>query len=117
MICLHLPIVLRAHLPAQRTEASCTSAIEAARDVVADIGQAAARSGGLQHLAKCSLKNPERDAHQLLTKKLSLSIPVPISYLDTKDGGQVPLLKLSDWFQIFLGPLVLSYTDWTSPPE
>ena len=52
---------------------------------------------GLTEFSKCDTKNPERDTHRLLTKKFSLSLPVPISYLKTDSGLQVPLLKLRDW--------------------
>ena len=81
-------------------EASCVSAIEAARDVVADIGQeAASASSGLTDLAGCGITNSERDCQRVFAKKYSLSVPIPFSYLKTESGQEIPLLKLRHWVE------------------
>ncbi|CAK9049131.1 Uncharacterized protein SCF082_LOCUS27263, partial [Durusdinium trenchii] len=80
--------------------ASCVSAIEAARDVVADIGQeAASASSGLTDLAGCGITNSERDCQRVFAKKYSLSVPIPFSYLKTESGQEIPLLKLRHWVE------------------
>jgi hypothetical protein len=85
-------------------EASCRSAVDAARNVVADIGLASASSsGGLTELARCTDQNSERDCHRLITKKYALSLPVEKSVLETKDESRnIPVLKLTSWAQFLV---------------
>ncbi|CAE7388848.1 unnamed protein product [Symbiodinium sp. CCMP2592] len=76
--------------------------VRTARNVLSDIGpQAAASSKGLKRLAECSLSNAERDAQTLLSKKMKLSLPIP---LETLGQGKLnfPVLRLRSWAQFLL---------------
>lgn len=82
-------------------EASCTSAIDAARDFVADVGEGiAARSGGLVAIANCNTSNPERDCQRILINKFGLALDVEKSFL--KDKPEIPILRIRSWFSFFL---------------
>ena len=85
-------------------EAACSSAIRVARNIVRDVGEsAAARSGGLVQLARCNEGHGERDTHILLSKKLRLSLPIPITFVQTADPDlKIPTLRIRDWFQHFV---------------
>ena len=80
----------------------CKSVVRTARNVVADIGPEAARSsGGLKRFAECSLSNAERDTGRLLSKKMKLSLPIPLR--DLGEGKlKLPVLRLRDWAQFLL---------------
>ena len=96
-------------------EASCSSAVRVARDLVSDVGEAvAARSGGLLELARSSINNAERDSRKVLVKRCRLSLEpyVPLSELkcgpteadgvatedlDAVPGGQ-EIVPHSVWF-------------------
>ena len=80
-------------------EASYRSAIQTARDVVADIGmEAASASGGLVELASLSESKSERDGVRLLQSKAGLSLPIPLTMLGEGDLA-FPILRLRDWGQ------------------
>ena len=92
------PLQSTCHEPA---EASCVSAIAAARDFVSDVGERAAlRSGGLVQVARCSEKNPERDCQRLLINRFGLALKVRKTHLGSLE--HIPVLKIQDWFQFFL---------------
>ena len=80
-------------------EASCRSAIDAARNIVADLGPTAvARSGGLTELAKCSDTNSERGCKSIMVKKFRLALPIQRSYLKTDDPSlRIPVLPMTSW--------------------
>ena len=79
-------------------KASCTSAIAAARDFVADVGAKAAQtSGGLLDIARCSSANPERDCRRVLVNKDELSLGVKRSQLGK--FPHIPILRIRDWFE------------------
>ena len=81
-------------------EASCTSVIAAAQDVVSDIGpQAASKSGGLVDISKCSMNNPERDCQRVLVNKFGLALPVQKTKLGSDD--KIPMLRIQHWFEFF----------------
>ena len=76
--------------------------VKTARHIVEDIGpEAASSSKGLKRLAECSLSNAERDTHTLLSKRMKLSLPIP---LKTLGEGKLdfPVLRLRDWAQFLL---------------
>lgn len=82
------------------SEASCSSALQTARDIVKDVGETAARkSGGLLDLAKYqNNNNSERDARRVLVNRLKLSLPIPISFLKTGESNNtVPWFRVRDW--------------------
>ena len=84
-------------------EAPCAGIVRAARNFVADVGEAAASaSTGLVDLASRSEENAERDCHRLLVNRYKLSLPIPVSRLDTHDDLRVPVLKLRDWAEYIL---------------
>ena len=71
-----------------------------ARDVVSDIGEAAASSsGGLRALASLDERHAERDSHRLMANQLKLSLPVPVSCLK---GTAFPTLRLRDWMDFVI---------------
>ena len=80
-------------------EASCRSAIDAARNIVADLGPSAvARSGGLTELARCKDTNSERDCNRIMVKKYRLALPIQKTYLKTEDPSlKIPILPMSSW--------------------
>ncbi|CAK9055791.1 Uncharacterized protein SCF082_LOCUS30127 [Durusdinium trenchii] len=84
--------------------ASCAAAISTAREIVADIGEAAAsRSGGLLEIARCHETHTERDTHRVLVKKLRLALDIKRSRLATTGPDvSIPLLRLRDWFAFLL---------------
>ncbi|CAE7212401.1 unnamed protein product [Symbiodinium sp. CCMP2592] len=84
-------------------QAACSSAVRTARNVVRDFGDAAASSGGLIQLSKCSDTNAERDTHRLLTKRLHLSLEtyVPLRSV-TQNGNKLTILHLQDWMRFLL---------------
>ena len=87
--------------PLRWAEAPCTSAVAAARDFVADVGErVAARSGGLLEVAHCSLENSERDCRRVLVNKFGLALKVRRSHL--KSLPHIPMLKIRDWYDFFL---------------
>ena len=96
--------------PLPRTaEASASSAIRTARNIVKDVGAKAARkSGGLVELAGCRERDPEKTTHQLLVKKLKLSLPIPLRMLnlpeDPTTGAprEYHCLHLRDWAKYIL---------------
>ena len=83
-------------------EASCAGVIRTARNVVADFGESAAASNseGLLQLSKRRASNGERDCHRLMAKKLRLSLPIPKTFLETKDPlFKVPYLSMKSWMR------------------
>lgn len=98
---LAIYIVMFAFWCALLAKAPCVSAVEAARDIVGDLGvEVASRSGGLVPLASCSLSNSERDCRRVLVDQFSLALPVKKSQLGELD--YIPVLKIRDWFSFFL---------------
>ena len=90
-------------------EATCSSAIRTANNIVKDIGEQAARaSGGLLELAKCNERNAEETTHRLLVGKLGLSLPIPLKPMTpedhpiTEDDPVYSCLLLSDWARFIL---------------
>jgi len=86
-------------------EASCRSAIDAARNVVADVGvKAAASSGGLSELAQIRDTNSERDCKRLLHQKLCLALPVQRSKLRTSKSNapKIPILTMTNWIDFMV---------------
>ena len=84
-------------------EASSSSAVRTARDIVSDFGEnLAERSGGITKLAKSSEKNSERNCHRLMVHRFKLSMPIDHHVLDTNDGPQVPFLRFRDWMKMLL---------------
>lgn len=88
-------------------QASCTGAIKTAQRVVQDLGEDKAGSiGGLLELAKCSTRNPERDSRSLLSKKLGLSLQIPIRTIPLEspdtDIQHLEMLSLVDWASFLL---------------
>ena len=86
------------------SEASCRSAIDAARNFVEDVGvSSAARSVGLTELAKCTDKNSERDCKTVIVNKYHLSLPVQKTYLETEDASvKIPILSMRSWGEFLL---------------
>lgn len=86
------------------SEASCRSAIDAARNFVEDVGvSSAARSVGLTELAKCTDKNSERDCKTVIVNKYHLSLPVQKTYLETEDTSvKIPVLSMRSWGEFLL---------------
>ena len=90
-------------------EATCSSAIRTAKNIVKDIGEQAARaSGGLLELAKCNERNAEEATHHLLVGKLGLSLSIPLKPLNpedhpiAEDDPEYLCLHLSDWARFIL---------------
>ena len=90
-------------------EASASSGIRTARNVVKDFGlEASRRAGGLVNLARCNARDPEASAHRLLVGKLKLSLPIPlrplpIEFEDPVHGLQeVMCLHLRDWARFLI---------------
>lgn len=85
-------------------EASCAGVIRTARDVVADVGEEAAKkSEGLVELSRKRPSNGERDCHRLMAKRYRLSLPVSKSILDVKDPAlQLPIIRFREWMTFLL---------------
>ncbi|CAE7218706.1 unnamed protein product [Symbiodinium sp. KB8] len=85
-------------------EASCSSAVRVARDLVSDVGEAAAaRSGGLLQLARSSTSNAERDSRKVLVKRCRLSLEPFVPLSELKCGEQkVTVLRLKTWMQFLV---------------
>ena len=82
-------------------EASCSSAVRVAKNVVRDFGKSVSRSSGLEAVSKCGARSAERDTHRLLVKKFRLSLPVPISKLG-RGRLSHSVLRLTDWMQFLV---------------
>ena len=82
------------------------SAIDTARDFVADFGkEVASRSASLVDIARCTPTHSERDCERVLVKRFGLSLPVEQSRLQTRDGSQnIPVLQLRSWCRFLLDP-------------
>ena len=66
--------------------------------MVEDIGETAAHaSPGLSRVARCSVRNAERDTHRVLSKRMQLSLPVPLSKLGTSPELCYDSIRLRDW--------------------
>ena len=83
-------------------EATCRSAIRAARDVATDLGPAADKVPGLLRIARCSESHSERDTHSVLANKMGLALPVPIHDvpLDASTESELkvlPTIRMRDW--------------------
>ena len=76
-------------------EASCSSAVRLARNVVADVGSAAA-SSGIDELARLSTSNSERDDHRFLSQK-KLTLPIRITNLGQSKNLRHPVFLLRNW--------------------
>ena len=87
------------------SKASCRSAIESAKSVVADVGlKAAASSGGLSELAKIAVTNSERDCNKLFHQKMCLALPVRRSMLkaSSSTSPKIPVLTMTNWLDFML---------------
>ena len=75
-----------------------------ARDLVSDVGEAAAaRSGGLLQLARSSTSNAERDSRKVLVKRCRLSLEPFVPLSELKCGEQkVTVLRLKTWMQFLV---------------
>ncbi|CAE7697717.1 unnamed protein product [Symbiodinium sp. CCMP2592] len=85
--------------------ATCRSAIRTARNLVSDLGDKAGSVAGLRELASCSETHSERDANRLLTGKLKLALPIPISKVpgdEFSEGEGLPMFRLRDWLAYIL---------------
>ncbi|CAE7814342.1 unnamed protein product [Symbiodinium necroappetens] len=88
-------------------QATARSAIRTARNVVKDVGLEKARGiGGLLPLARISENHSERDSHSLLSKKLGLALPIPLSETPSEENdGEPPKrfqrLSMVDWVRYF----------------
>lgn len=92
------------HVPSF-AEASCAGVVRTARNVVSDFGESAAasKSEGLLQLSKRKPNNAERDCHRLLGKKYRLTLPIPKTFLETKDDSlKIPFLRVRDWMMFLL---------------
>ena len=95
--------VLRLSFMRFPTEASSSSAVRTARDIVADFGENLAElSGGIASLAKTSEKNSERNCHRLMVHRFKLSMPIDHVFLDTNGGPEIPILRFRDWMKMLL---------------
>ena len=85
-------------------EASCRSAIDAAKNIVADVGhETAASSTGLVELARSNEHSSERDCKRILTKKYGLALPLKKTILDTEGSSvKLPVLSLATWLKYML---------------
>ena len=90
------PLNLSMFCPA---EASASSAIKTARNVVKDFGPEASRKSGgaLLALARCNARDPEASTHRLLVDKLKLAIPIPLRPLPLETEEELMCLHLRDW--------------------
>ena len=94
-------------------QASARSAIRTARNVIKDIGLEKARGlGGLLPLAKVSEDHSEKGSYSLLSKKLGLALPIPLTQMptDCADGAVQPnidRISVIDWVKYFL-----KYNHW-----
>eukprot|EP00435_Cladocopium_sp_Y103_P050043 s217_g15.t1 len=90
---------------------SCRAAIRGARGVVRDIGvKAAAKSKGLNELARCTPSHSERD-FQTLTSKFQLKLPIDLTALPKTLGvrykGDFHALSLRNWLKFHI-----DYNTW-----
>ena len=85
-------------------EASCRSAIDAARNIVADVGHSAASSStGLVELANCNHNHSERDCGRLISKKYALTLPIRKQHLEVPGSDvKLPVLGMASWFEFML---------------
>ena len=82
---------------------SYASAVRVAKSVVKDFGASgASASGGITQLASSNERSAERDTHNLMVKKLRLSLPVPLSDLGKKKVLKHKILRLRDWFEFLV---------------
>lgn len=84
-------------------EASCSQAVQTAKNIVADIGvNAAAKSSGLVKFSKSRLGNAERDAHRQFQSR-NLRLPIPLAAVGEDDSStKQPGLRLKDWGSFLL---------------
>ena len=85
--------------------------IRTARDVVADVGEEAAKkSEGLVELSRKRPSNGERDCHRLMAKRYRLSLPVSKSILDVKDPAlQLPIITFQRMDDFFVATELLAH--------
>ena len=79
-------------------KAPCTSAIRAAKAVIEEVPQAA--NSSVRHMAKCSLRNGERDVHRMSSRCL-LTLPIQITQALVANVT-IPILLLSSWLKFLL---------------
>ena len=85
---------------------SWRAAIRTAEGVVRDVGpEAAAKSGGLSELSRCSLSNSERDC-QSVVETFKLALPIRFTTLPKTLGvrysGEFQALKLESWCEFMI---------------
>ena len=100
-------------------EASCSSAVRVARDLVSDVGEAvAARSGGLLELARSSINNAERDSRRVLVKRCRLSLEpyVPLSELKCAQQ-KLTVLRLKTWMQFLVDKRLFHIVSGLTRPD
>ena len=99
-------------------EATCSSAIRTAKDIVSDVGEAAAKnSGGLLDLAQCTESHSERDCHRVLVNKVNLSLPIPFHYLEKKQEAENSNFPSAGLVSFFTEPQFVACHDGSSKPE
>ena len=81
--------------------------MRAAKNIVKDIGEQAARqSGGLVELSRCSERDAEQSTRRLLVGKLKLALPIPLRALPVRlergEPERLYCLHLSDWARFIL---------------
>ncbi|CAE7277929.1 unnamed protein product [Symbiodinium sp. CCMP2592] len=80
-------------------EASCSSAVESARAVVEEMPAAATAS--VRRVAKCSVRDAERDMHRL-GDKFRLRLGVRLSRVPLLQEMKIAILFMSSWINLFL---------------
>ncbi|CAE7227135.1 unnamed protein product [Symbiodinium sp. CCMP2592] len=79
--------------------ASCSSAVESARAVVEEMPAAATAS--VRRVAKCSVRDAERDMHRL-GDKFRLRLRVRLSRVPLLQEMKIAILFMSSWINLFL---------------
>ena len=82
------------------SEASCSSQIETARAVVAEMGEETSHKSGINDWAKLDYKNSERGCEQSGSKTWD-NAPNPITEMDIR-GKKVPWISPKSWLQYII---------------
>ena len=101
---LQLRIISHSRLPPARiqSEAASCQAVRTARNIVADVGVAAASTaGGLLEFAKCSEVNAERDAHRFIDR-YRMRLPLNLISINPGSGDSLQGLDLREWARFLL---------------
>ena len=82
------------------SEASCSSQIETARAVVAEMGEETSHKSGINDWAKLDYKNSERGVNKVVQKH-GTTLPIPITEMDIR-GKKVPWISPKSWLQYII---------------